>query len=122
MDSPGLLDRPISKRNNIELQAILALRLISDLILFVFDPTPSCGYNIESQINLYNEIKENFSDDHIEILPILNKKDLASEKEIHYLKEKVGLDNKQLVLTNALTGENLEFIKDYIKNKFIESN
>ncbi|MBY9006435.1 MAG: hypothetical protein KGD63_06725 [Candidatus Lokiarchaeota archaeon] len=62
---------------------------------------------------LYNEIKENFSDNNIEILPILNKKDLASEKEIHYLKEKVGLDNKQLIPTNALTGENLEFIKDY---------
>ncbi|MFX0143851.1 MAG: GTPase, partial [Candidatus Hodarchaeota archaeon] len=37
LDTPGILDRSMSKRNNIELQAILALRLISDLILFIFD-------------------------------------------------------------------------------------
>jgi len=39
LDTPGILDRPMSKRNNIELQAILALNLISDLIIFMFDPT-----------------------------------------------------------------------------------
>jgi len=120
MDSPGLLDRPISERNNIELQAILALRLISDLILFIFDPTPSCGYNIDSQINLYNEIKEKFLDNNIELFPIFNKKDLASEKEIDYLKEKLGLDKGKLILTNALTGENLDLVKDFVINKFIQ--
>jgi len=78
IDTPGILDRPMAERNYMELQAILALRLISDLILFIFDPTPACGYSIDSQIDLYNEIKQNFAKDgKIEIVIILNKMDLA---------------------------------------------
>ena len=73
IDTPGILDRPMAERNYMELQAILALRLISDLILFIFDPTPACGYSIDSQIDLYNEIKQNFAKEgKIEMVIILN--------------------------------------------------
>lgn len=122
MDSPGLLDRPISKRNKIELQAILALRVISDLILFIFDPTPACGYSIDSQINLFNEIRENFAQKNIEFYIIINKKDLASESEIDYVKKKIGLSEQEFILTNGLTGENTHKIVDYLKNRFLNSN
>jgi nucleolar GTP-binding protein len=120
MDTPGILDRPMSKRNSIELQAILALRLISDIILFIFDPTPACGYSIESQIELYNEIKENFTDDgKIEMVIVFNKKDLASHSEINYLKEQLGLREANYFLTNGLTGENLDEIIFFLQNKYL---
>ncbi|MFX1377248.1 MAG: NOG1 family protein [Promethearchaeota archaeon] len=119
LDTPGILDRPMSKRNNIELQAILALRLISDLILFVFDPTPACGYDIESQIELYREIKMNFSKEgKIEIIIIFNKIDLAKESEILYLKKKLNLDHDRFYLTNALSGENLDILISDIKERY----
>ena len=119
MDTPGILDRPMSKRNFIELQAILALRLISDLILFIFDPTPACGYSIESQIELFHEIKENFTKDgKIEIIVVLNKKDLANHSEIDYLKEKLELREDEYYLTNALTGENLDKINVYLEKRY----
>ena len=120
MDCPGILDREMTTRNYIELQAILALRLISDLILFVFDPTPACGYNINSQIELYNEVKQNFTQDgKIEIIIVFNKKDLASSSEINYLKEKLNLKEDDFFLTNALTGENLDLIISYLKNRYV---
>jgi nucleolar GTP-binding protein len=119
LDTPGILDRPMVKRNNIELQAILALRLISDLILFVFDPTPASGYSIESQIELYNEIKYNFSKDgQIEILIIFNKMDLAKESEIKYLKDTLNLKENEFYLTNALTGENLDKMGSDLKERY----
>ncbi len=119
MDTPGILDRPMSKRNNIEAQAILALRLISDLIFFVFDPTPACGYSIESQIDLYNEVKDNFTQDgKIDMLIIMNKKDLASPAEINYLKEKLDLNEGEFFLTNALTGDNLDTLINYLTQKY----
>jgi nucleolar GTP-binding protein len=119
MDTPGILDRPMSKRNNIEAQAILALRLISDLIIFVFDPTPACGYPIESQIELYNEIKDNFTQDgKIEMAIIMNKKDLASSEELSFLKEKLNLKEGQYFVTNALTGENLDQLINFLKHKY----
>lgn len=121
MDSPGILDRPLSERNNIEMQAILALRLISDLILFVFDPTPACGYNIQSQINLFHEVKTSFiKDKDIPIKVIFNKMDLASEEEIKYLREQLGLDKEEYILTNALIGKNLEHILSYLQEQFAE--
>ncbi|MFX0029145.1 MAG: NOG1 family protein [Candidatus Hodarchaeota archaeon] len=119
LDTPGILDRPMSRRNNIELQAILALRLISDLILFIFDPTPACGYDIESQIDLYHEIKQNFSKQgSIEIITIFNKIDLAKDSEIVYLKEKLKLKDNNLFFTNALTGENLDLLINAIKDRY----
>jgi len=119
MDTPGILDRPMSKRNNIELQAILALRLISDLIIFIFDPTPACGYSIDAQIDLYNEIKENFTKKgQIEMVIVMNKMDLASEREIKYLEEKLNISDQEYFLTNALTGENLDKITKFIKSRY----
>ena len=121
MDSPGILDRPLSERNNIEMQAILALRLISDLILFIFDPTPACGYNIESQINLFNEVNRDFiKNKDIQIKIIFNKMDLASQQEIEYLQNTLGLNKEDYILTNALTGENIELILSYLRNKYAE--
>lgn len=119
IDTPGILDRPMEERNAIEKQAILALRLISDLILFIFDPTPSSGYTVDSQIELYNEIKEKFSHDgKIEILIVFNKKDFATKSEIDYLKNKLGINDGDFYLTNALTGENLDSIITDLKERY----
>ena len=119
MDTPGILDRPMSKRNKIELQAILALRLIADRIIFVFDPTPASGYKVDSQLELYYEIHEQFTKQgEIPILIIINKKDLASQSEIEYLKDKLSLNEDDYFLTNALTGENLDDIVRYLEIQY----
>jgi len=118
MDCPGILALR-AKRNYIERQAILALRLISDLILYIFDPTPACGYNIDSQIELYKEVKQNFAKDgKIEIVIVFNKKDLASLSEIKYLEERLNLQKDDYFLTNALSGENLDKISSYLKERY----
>ncbi|MFX0032501.1 MAG: NOG1 family protein [Promethearchaeota archaeon] len=119
LDTPGILDRPMGKRNNIELQAILALRLISDLIIFIFDPTPACGYPIDSQIQLFYEIKRNFTqNEKIEIIIVFNKMDLASQSELSHLSQNLGLKNEEYLLTNAKTGENLDKLISYLHKKY----
>jgi nucleolar GTP-binding protein len=121
MDTPGILDRPMAERNSIELQAVLALRLISDLILFIFDPTPACGYDINAQIELYHEIKENLTKDgEIDMIIIFNKMDLASISEIDYLKKVLQLRDEDFFLTDALKGENLDSLKSYIISRYSE--
>ncbi|MHA2254158.1 MAG: NOG1 family protein, partial [Candidatus Kariarchaeaceae archaeon] len=37
IDTPGLLDRPLDQRNKIELQAIAALKHLSDILVFLID-------------------------------------------------------------------------------------
>ena len=119
LDTPGILDRPMSKRNNIELQAILALRLISDLIFFVFDPTPACGYSIDSQLDLFYEVKNNFTKEgEIQMVIIFNKMDLASSEEIKYLRDKLNINENEFFLINALSGENLELLKELLTKRY----
>ncbi|MFO8020126.1 MAG: GTPase [Promethearchaeia archaeon] len=119
MDTPGILDRPMSDRNRIELQAILALRLVADMIIFVFDPTPSSGYAVESQIKLYKEVKDKFiANKDIEMFIVFNKMDFASEQEIDNLAASLEIDSEDVILTNALNGENINRLESLLDNKF----
>ncbi len=76
IDTPGLLDRPLSERNNIEKQAIAALKHLADLIVFIIDPSETCGYSIKSQKNMLSQISTLFED--VPIIIVENKTDLNS--------------------------------------------
>lgn len=74
MDTPGLLDRPMDERNAIERQAVLALRHAADAVLFVLDPSGHCGYPIEDQRRLLDEVQRLFED--TRVLVVENKNDI----------------------------------------------
>jgi len=61
IDTPGLLDRPMSERNDIELQAITALRRLDAVVMILIDPSESCGYELPAQIKLAKEIQNQFT-------------------------------------------------------------
>ena len=62
VDTPGLLDRTFEDRNDIEKQAVLALRYLTDIMIFILDPSETCGYSLEVQNKLLNNIQSNFTD------------------------------------------------------------
>ncbi len=100
IDTPGLLDRPLSERNQIEQQAISAIRHIGDVILFIIDPSETCGYEVKAQLNLLKEIKELID---IPVLVVANKADITSEKE-----DKIKAELEM----SSLTGEGIEEVKN----------
>ena len=73
IDTPGLLDRPFSKRNDIEKQALSALSNLADIILFILDLSETCGYSIKDQMHLLSHIEEIFSNS--DLIVIENKAD-----------------------------------------------
>ncbi|RLI79495.1 GTP-binding protein [Archaeoglobales archaeon] len=79
VDTPGLLDRPIHKRNKIEKRAILCLKYLADCILFIIDPTETCGYSLQSQMSLLNEIRREFK---VKIIPAYSKADMHNKKDL----------------------------------------
>ena len=58
VDTPGLLDRPDADRNDVEKQAIAALRHAADAVLFLIDPTEICGYDIGRQEALLVQVRK----------------------------------------------------------------
>ncbi len=75
VDTPGILDRPMSKRNDIERAAIAALKYLAHVIIFMFDPSEACGWSMNEQINLYNEVRRMFPLN--PILVVFNKVDIT---------------------------------------------
>ncbi len=123
IDTPGILDRPMNERNEIEKQSILALRTISNIAVFMFDPTESCGFPVDSQLSLFREIKKYFIDIvKIPYIILLNKMDIATEDEIQFIINKIELEKNCFIRTNAKDGTNInEFVKK-IREIIIKEN
>ncbi len=78
IDTPGLLDRPLEERNKIEQQAIAALTTLADLILFILDPSETCGYTVTQQQRLLKNIQHLFQN--TPFIIVENKTDLIDTK------------------------------------------
>lgn len=75
LDTPGLLDRPMDERNAMERQAISALTHLADGVLFLLDPTETCGYPLDDQRRMLEEIRSLFPK--VPIVVVGNKADLG---------------------------------------------
>jgi len=60
IDTPGLLDRPLAKRNDIEKQAIAALTHLANVIVFILDASETSGYSLKDQTQLLAQVKTMF--------------------------------------------------------------
>ena len=95
IDTPGILDRPMKERNQMEIKAVLSLRLIQGHIIFLLDPSGHAGYSLENQYSLLEEVKQLLSGD---IITVQTKSDLYSERITE-------------IAVSAATGEGIEALK-----------
>lgn len=75
VDTPGLLDRPATERNDIERQAVSAIEHLADIILFMTDASEACGYPLTDQLALRDDVTERFREREIPVLTVNNKSD-----------------------------------------------
>jgi nucleolar GTP-binding protein len=75
IDTPGVLDRLPEARNPIERQAMAAITNIADVILFILDPSEHCGFPLEDQMKLYEEIVSTID---VPVVAVANKSDIKS--------------------------------------------
>ncbi|MFP4530586.1 MAG: NOG1 family protein [Halodesulfurarchaeum sp.] len=81
VDTPGLLDRPEAERNEIESQATSALAHVADLVLYFFDPSETCGYELSDQRALREDVESTLS---VPMLVVCNKADLSRDVEADF--------------------------------------
>lgn len=77
IDTPGLLDRPAAERNDIESQAVSALTHLADCILVFVDASASCGYPVDVQLALREEIASRFAG--VPVVTVCAKADRSRE-------------------------------------------
>jgi len=99
LDTPGILDRPMETRNRMERQAIAALAHVADAVLFVLDPTETCGYPLDAQMRLLSEVQALFPE--VPIVVVENKADLEGPTKGHV---------RISTLTGAGVGEVLDLL------------
>jgi nucleolar GTP-binding protein len=82
IDTPGLLEQPDEERNEIEQVAIIALSNLADIVIYLLDPSESCGYTLTQQQQLLSRLKQEFSN--AEFIIVKTKNDLydADEQEL----------------------------------------
>ena len=121
VDTPGLLDRSLDKRNKIEFHAVIALEHLAETVLFVFDPSETCGYKMDDQMKLYEELMREFD---IPFAVCFNKVDISGTKPYDKYLKRVG---KDVFTVSALRNEGFKelydfFVKDALpsKKKFYE--
>ena len=95
IDTPGLLDRQFDERNDI----VLALRYLTDVMLFVIDPSETCGFPLEMQERLLETVEKGFPG-----VPII----IAESKS-----DVMKTDNGRICFS-AQTGENMDVLTDTI--------
>lgn len=127
VDTPGLLDRPMEKRNDIEMQAITALENLGSLVLFLIDESEQCGMTVAEQNSLLEEILQLLAE--TTVMVVSTKADLHKQKpenwdivvdaekeyleleEEHYTDLPLLLDSSGYITISALENVGLEALK-----------
>lgn len=78
IDTPGILDRPLEKRNSMEKQAILALQNIKATIVYLFDYSDTSHLPVEAQEKLYSEIEGSLGKN---MIRVQSKVDISTPRE-----------------------------------------
>lgn len=80
IDTPGILDHALEDRNTIEMQAVTALAHLQASILFFMDISEQCGFTIEQQLSLFQNIRPLFANK--PLLLVCNKIDQTKFEEL----------------------------------------
>lgn len=102
LDTPGLLDRPMEKRNKIERQAIAALAHLADVVLFLLDPSETCGFPLDAQMRLLEAVQQTLPG--VPVVVAENKIDLVRPETVR-------------PHVSALTGEGVLEVLDLLLEK-----
>jgi len=114
LDTPGILDQPLESRNTIEMQAITALAHLNCCVIYFLDVSQQCGFTIEQQASLFENIKPLFAAKPLFI--VANKTDIKKWTTLKQTKKKVVDDlvassGAKLIEMSALTEDGVMAVK-----------
>jgi len=107
IDTPGLLDQPIAERSTHEMLSITALAHLKAAIVYMFDVSEQCGFNLESQLQLFENICPLFKNKPLFVMvnktDVVAKEDLDAEK-LKMFEELEAREGVELFWTSTVEG------------------
>jgi nucleolar GTP-binding protein len=95
-----LLERPPEQRNEIEKLAVAALKHLADLIVFLIDPSETCGYSHDMQRQLLASLQALYPA--VPFLIVETKSDILRTESEH-------------MHISCITGEGIEKLREEIR-------
>ncbi len=116
IDTPGILDRPLEERNEIELKAIYALKYLADKTIFLVDVSVNAYYSLKEQLNVLEDVLKIVGDK--PVIVCINKIDISTRESIEKAKKELQKYNVSRIREiSAYTGQGLdELLKDIIND------
>ncbi|MCY0874209.1 MAG: 50S ribosome-binding GTPase [Acidianus infernus] len=116
IDTPGILDRPMKERNQIERKAINAIKNLNGIIVFLFDISQQSLYSPKEQFDLLREILE-FNKN---VIIALNKIDSKDEKLYDEVSKMLRENSLNFMEISAENNIGIDELKEEIKKRVLE--
>lgn len=100
VDTPGILDRPLDERNPIEMRALAAIEHLDAVLLFLIDPSETCGTPVAEQEALLEGVRSRYAES--EMVVVETKADLKRR------------DVEGRIMVSAETGDGVEPLRDLL--------
>lgn len=113
VDTPGLLDRPLTEKGPVERRAVAALKYLKGVVVFIFDPTATCGFPLDYQLAVYRTVKEVLEG--TPTVVVANKVDITKPEQASELVKALGSEGRNLIFISALEGTNVDYLLDRVK-------
>ncbi len=121
VDTPGLLDRPYEELNEIEKKAYIALKTLPHLLIYMFDVSPERVVDIDGQLHLLDQIIRDIVETRgIEILPVINKIDIADPEAVKRVKESIKNRRLEFIEISAQKMINIDKLLKALCEKAVE--
>jgi len=105
VDTPGILDRPWDSLNEIERKAVIAIRHLPNVLLFLYDVSEE-GYGVEEQTEVLDNVINVVGKE--KVVVALNKIDVANERKVELAEEEASRRGLRTFKLSLKTGEGLE--------------
>ncbi len=112
VDTPGILDRPLDERNPIEMRAIAAIEHLSGVLVFLIDPSETCGTPVEEQEALLGGVQARYPEG--KVIVVETKSDLVRREVEGHLSVSAmteeGVEELRELLVEVLPQPEIEWV------------
>ena len=118
IDTPGILDRPFERMNEIERRALAAIKYLPSSLIFLFDPTKD-SYSVEEQMEVFDNVRGLVGNE--KVIAVINKIDAAEEDKVREIEEGLFERGFNALRVSLLTGEGLRELVEVAAVKALEN-